>query len=55
METRDAGTNQVLQLAGPQRIVLVERMLVRNGLQAEDLLLLSNDLNGSIVKDRLDC
>jgi hypothetical protein len=30
-------------------------MLVRDSLQAEDLLLLSKDLDGSIVKHRLDC
>jgi hypothetical protein len=30
-------------------------MLVRDSLQPEDLLLLSKDLDGSIVKDRLDC
>lgn len=53
--SKGIGTNQVLQLASPQCIILVEWMLVRHSLQAEDFLLLSEDLDGGIVENGLDC
>ena len=49
------GGDQVLELARPQTIVLIERVLISNSLQAEDLLLLGIDLRSRIIQDGLDC
>lgn len=48
-------TDQVLQLTGPQSVIFVEGVLINHGLQTCDLLFLSNDLLGDIVKHRLHC
>lgn len=48
-------TNQILQLAGPQSVVLIEGVLVNNSLQTSHFLLLCNDLLGDIVKHGLHC
>lgn len=47
--------DQVLELARPQTIVLIEWVLISNSLQAEDLLLLGIDLRSRIIQDGLDC
>jgi len=46
--------DQVLELAGPQPIVLIEWVLVSHGLQAENLLLLGIDFRSRIVQDGFD-
>lgn len=52
---RVARTHKILQLAGPQSVVLVEGVLINNCLQTGNFLLLGNDLLGDIVEHRLHC
>lgn len=52
-ELRILRTNQVLQLTGPQPIVLIEGVLVSHSLETGDFLLLSKDLSSHIVKHGL--
>lgn len=49
------GTDQVLELPRPQPIVLVKRVLVGDSLQASNLLLLSQNLDGSRIENGLHC
>ena len=48
-------TDQVLEFPAPNPIVLVEWVLVSQGLQAKDLFLLCEYLDRRIIKDGLHC
>lgn len=50
-ENKKENTNQILQLTRPHPIILVERMLIRYGLETRDFLLLGEDLLGCVVEN----
>lgn len=55
LDTRPKAANKILQLSRPHSVVLVERVLVRHGLEPRDLISLSDNLSSRIVEKWLHC